>query len=60
MRRQEEDQREQDDRCGDDGATALQALPRPRSRRQAQSGVLNAASFAFSSGDIGSLTATRT
>jgi hypothetical protein len=57
---QQQDEREQHDDRGRDACTPLQALPRACSRRHAHSGVLRAASFAFSSGDIGSLTATRT
>jgi len=56
----QQEEREHDDDRGDDARPTLQVLPRPTSGRHAHSGVLSAASFAFSSGDIGSLTATRT
>ena len=57
---QQQDEREDDDDRRDDARASLQTLPRTPSRRHAHSGVRNDASFAFSSGDIGSLTATRT
>jgi len=60
MPAQEQDERQDDHDGRDDACAALQALPRTPSRRHAHSGVRNDASFAFSSGDIGSLTATRT
>lgn len=57
---QQQDESEQDERSRDDARTTLKVLPRTPSRREAHSGVRKAASFAFNSGDIGSLTATRT
>ena len=56
----EQDQRDHDEASCHETRATHQLLAGAPPRRQAQSGVRSAASFAFSSGDIGSLTATRT